>query len=79
MRQKIVNIGILLLISIGISTQKKITLNAIWTDYTFYTKAVPGFNFRNDGHHYTRLEENAINEYELITGELTNVILKGND
>jgi dipeptidyl-peptidase-4 len=72
-------LGILILLSICSRSQEKITLTNIWTDFTFYTKSVPGFNFKNDGQHYTRLEDNAINEYDLITGELSNVILKGDD
>ncbi len=48
---------------------KEITLKDIWTDYTFYAKSVPGFNFLQDGKHYTRLEENAIKKYDLVTGD----------
>lgn len=53
---------------------KTITLEDIWQNYTFYANSVPGFNFQNDGRHYTRLERNAIRQYDLTTGEPTKVI-----
>ena len=48
---------------------KEITLEDIWTNYTFYAKSVPGFNFLKDGKHYTRLEGGAIKQYDLVSGE----------
>ncbi|HMQ61058.1 MAG TPA: S9 family peptidase [Flavilitoribacter sp.] len=49
-------------------SQKNITLEDIWRDYTFYPNAVPGFNFMNDGRHYTQIERNRIQQYDLTTG-----------
>ena len=46
-----------------------ITLEDIWKNYKFYAKSVPGFNFLNDGQHYTRLEDNSIKKYDLTTGD----------
>ena len=57
--------------------QKEITLDDIWKDYTFFPKSVPGFNFQNDGKHYTRLEEKEINQYDLTTGKLSRNIFSG--
>ena len=57
--------------------QKKITNEAIWRDFTFYSKSVPGFNFMEDGRHYSRLENNKINQYDLTTGNFTLEILDG--
>lgn len=56
-------------------SQKKITVEAIWKDYAFYSNSVPGFNFMNDGSSYTRLDKNVIKSYDLITGELKSEIL----
>ena len=36
-------------------TQQDITLEAIWKNYEFIPRSVPGFNFLKDGKHYTRL------------------------
>ncbi len=55
--------------------QQNITLEEIWQDYKFYPNYVPGFNFQNDGKHYTRQEGNLIKQYDLTTGDETAVIL----
>ncbi|HQU59153.1 MAG TPA: hypothetical protein PLU64_08150, partial [Saprospiraceae bacterium] len=47
--------------------QKDITLEGIWKDYEFNAQSVPGFNFLKDGKHYTRLEDNKIQQYDLST------------
>lgn len=60
--------------TIGLQAQKDITLEDIWQNYTFYAKSVPGFNFQNDGKHYTRLEQNQIKQYDLTTGQMTKVL-----
>ena len=60
--------------AIGFS-QQAITLEDIWQRYTFFPRTVPGFNFMNDGKHYTRLEGGQIQEYDLTTGERTRTIL----
>ncbi|GJM32119.1 MAG: peptidase S9 [Saprospiraceae bacterium] len=55
--------------------QQQITLEEIWQEYKFMPNYVPGFNFQNDGKHYTRLEGNTIKQYDLTTGAETAVIL----
>ena len=70
---------ITLFIGTSISAQKQITNEAIWRDYIFHAKSVPGFNFLNDGRHYTRLEDNKIKKYDITTGAFVEVILDGND
>ncbi|HMQ08838.1 MAG TPA: S9 family peptidase [Saprospiraceae bacterium] len=67
----------LMVLFIGSHAQERITLDDIWTKFTFYTRSVPGFNFKKDGRHYTRLENNAILEYDLTTGEVVNEIVTG--
>lgn len=59
--------------SIGLNAQNnaKITVEDIWEKYEFIPRSVPGFNFQNDGKHYTRLEENKIKQYDLTTGQFT--------
>jgi len=57
------------IISMTVSSQKDITLEAIWQDYEFMPKSVPGFNFLKDGRHYTRLEDNVIKKYDITTGD----------
>lgn len=56
-------------------TQKNISLEDIWRDGKFQSKSVPGFNFLNDGKHYTRLEGEKINKYDITTGKLKKMIL----
>ena len=55
--------------------QKPISLENIWQEYTFYPKYIPGFNFQNDGRHYTRQEEGKIVQYDLLTGQRSTTIL----
>ena len=56
------------------TSTKAITLEDIWQNYTFTPRYISGFNFQNDGRHYTRLERNAIRQYDLTTGKATKVI-----
>ncbi|MFK7949136.1 MAG: S9 family peptidase [Saprospiraceae bacterium] len=53
--------------------KKQITLEDIWTKYRFYPSSVPGFNFMNDGKHYTRRvrakEGVALIKYDITNGE----------
>lgn len=55
--------------------QRNITLEEIWKDYTFMPERVPGFNFMKDGQHFTRLERNKIEQYDLRTGQRVATIL----
>lgn len=65
---------LLLLTNFGIA-QKLITLEDVWQKGTFSAKAAPGFNFMNDGRHYTLQNGNAIQQYDLTTGSLMQTIL----
>ncbi len=58
---------------------KKITVEDIWEQYQFVPRSVPGFNFQNDGKHYTRLEENKIRQYDLTTGQFTKDIFDASE
>jgi len=70
-----------LLLSISLSTgllaQKTITIEDVWRDGVFKVKSVSSFNFQNDGKHYTRLQKNKIQQYDLTTGKVTKVIFDG--
>ena len=68
----------LFLMTVSLSGQNDITLEEIWRDGTYQAKGVPGFNFLNDGKHFTRLESNQINKYDITTGEKVDMILDGN-
>lgn len=68
MMTKIKIILVCLLFAISSHAQKAITLEDIWKENAFNTKSVPGFNFLNDGRHYTRLEGNVIKKYDIISG-----------
>lgn len=51
-----------------------ITLEEIWRDYKYVAKSAPGFSFLADGRHYTRLENNKIQQYDLTTGQLVRTL-----
>jgi len=44
-------------------TVKEITLDDIWTNYTFHPKSAPGILSMKDGEHYTSNNAWNINEY----------------
>ena len=81
MRKKVAlkTLTTLLLTTLGfiVFGQKPITLEDIMTKGTFQTKSVPGFNFLNDGRHYTKTEGNAILIFDILTGEKTETIVEG--
>jgi dipeptidyl-peptidase-4 len=61
-------------VSISLNAQQnntKISVEDIWEKYEFVPNSVPGFNFQNDGKHYTRVEENKIKQYDFTTGQFT--------
>ncbi|MCB0549965.1 MAG: S9 family peptidase [Phaeodactylibacter sp.] len=62
------------MLSLGFAQTQDITLEAIWKNYEFFPRSVPGFNFLKDGKHYTRLEDNKILQYDFTTGTLANTI-----
>jgi len=61
--------GLLLMLQQGVAQNNAITVADIWQDYKFIGKSVPGFNFLKDGKHYTRLEDNTIKKYDLVSGK----------
>ncbi len=58
---------------------KEITVNDLWKDYTFWTRSIPGFNFLNDGKHFTRLQKGVIQKYDITTGAHVSDIFSGGD
>ncbi len=65
--------------------KKPIALEQIWQSRTFSPKYVSGFNFLNDGKHYTKQEYNPIQavqsivKYDLVSGDKIGTILDGSD
>ncbi len=60
-----------------LNAQDSITVEKLWGEYAYMAKRVPGFNFMNDGQHYTRLEGNKIKKYDLTSGAFVENILSG--
>lgn len=75
--------AILLLLAIAtfsIAAQpRSITLEDIWSRYTFFPERVSGFNFLSDGRSYVRLENNEVVTYDIATGERNGAIVNGNE
>ncbi|MEM9544513.1 MAG: S9 family peptidase [Bacteroidota bacterium] len=59
--------------------QKEITTEDLWQNFSFFANSVPGFNFLQDGKHYTRLQDNTIKKYDLTTGEFVEDILNAQE
>lgn len=62
---------------ISAQAQETITLENLWQNYAYSASSVPGFNFQNDGKHYTRLENNVVRQYDLTTGQPTMDLFAG--
>lgn len=74
--KKILLLSVLLL-SMGLQLHaqlKDITVPDIWQAYKFFPQRVPGFNFMNDGKHYSVLQNNQILQYDLTSGQQTGVL-----
>ncbi|MBN1252250.1 MAG: S9 family peptidase [Bacteroidales bacterium] len=72
-------IGILLInSSFAQNTFKKITVEDIYKNYTFYPKSVYGLNSMNDGIHYSTIDRksNSILKFDYKTGNFVDTILK---
>lgn len=68
----------LLFSSFSTKAQKQITVDDIYTNYTFWSKSVYGINWMNQGSYYSALKENKIVKYDVSTGEVVETILDGN-
>jgi len=60
-----------------LATAQDITLEDIWKKYSYRTNSVPGFNFMNDGKHYTRRKSDAIVMYDLTSGDMVKDLFNG--
>ncbi len=65
--------------TIQFAQPKEITVPQLWEEYRFYPKMVPGFNFMNDGKHYSVKENGEIVQYDLTSGEKTGVLYSAPD
>lgn len=65
-------LGLSIITMSAIAQNKNITVEAIWQDEIFAGESVSSFNFLKDGKHYTRLENNTIKQYDLVSGKFTN-------
>lgn len=75
MKRLIFATWMLLFVIATAAAQAPITLEQIWQGGTLNARSLPGFNFLQDGRHYTRLERGKINQYDIRTGELVQTIL----
>lgn len=57
-----------------IRAQKEIKLEDIWANNVFSARSIPGFNFMQDGRHYTLREQNKIVAYDITTGAQTQTL-----
>ncbi len=58
--------------------QRPITLEDIWSTYTFSPDGVSGFNFLEDGTSYAELTGNAVVTSDITTGAATDTLVQGN-
>jgi dipeptidyl-peptidase-4 len=70
---------LVLVVSITINAQNKITLEDIWVKATFRQAFPDGYNAMNDGLHYTELKGEDLVTFEIKSGKETGVLVKGSD
>lgn len=66
---------LLLFFTTTLTAQKPITVEDIFSNNAFNTKGIPGFNFQNDGQHFTCRNGTLIEQYDLRTGNKTATLL----
>ncbi|EJF54786.1 dipeptidyl aminopeptidase/acylaminoacyl peptidase [Saprospira grandis DSM 2844] len=54
--------------------EKEIQLEEIWRNYQFFSQSAQGFNFMQDGQHYSQLDDKKIREFDLKTGQESQVL-----
>jgi dipeptidyl-peptidase-4 len=52
-----------------------ITLEDVWSKFSFYPQGVNGFNFLRDGRHYTESVDEGIQQFDLLTGDKVKEVL----
>lgn len=57
----------------------ELNLENIWKENKFNAKSIPGFTFLRDGTHYTKLENNKIISFHLLSESEVETIFDGND
>ena len=78
--KKLFIIGFALLIVNNLDAQKKdITLEDIWVNTTFNSKAISGLESMNDGLHYSTLEKGNVMCYEYAKASAPEIIVNQND
>lgn len=72
-----------LILSITLNAQNKITLEDLWVKYSFRQAYPDGYNAMNNGIHYTDLEKAGelfdLVKYEIKSGKKVEVLVKGED
>jgi dipeptidyl-peptidase 4 len=76
MRSHAVLLFFLLLISFSIQGQEVITNESIWKTGRLGTRSVPGFSFMKDGKSFSKLVNNSIVKFDLVTGQQTEVLFE---
>lgn len=76
---KYLNLILMLICHQLIFAQSDITISDIWTEYKYYPQYVPGFNFMNDGRHYTQRSGDYIIQLDIESGEVTDTIFDPSD
>lgn len=74
---------IALTIAVGIAatpwafSQKTVSLEDVWKDYTFTAKSVRGVRWMKDGQHYTKADPGKISKIDMLTGQEVEVLFTG--
>ena len=63
-------------ISQGQDTLKNITLEDIWTHYSFYPRSVKGINSLSNGRQYTTIEKGSVVVYDYKSGDSITTLVK---
>lgn len=65
--------------AVGQDSLKNITLEDIWTNYSFYPRSIRGINSLNDGKHYTMNKRGTIIVYDYKSGDSVATLVRAED
>ena len=69
----------LILSQLSFGQAQQISLEDICQKYKFYAASPEGFNFMNDGEHYSVVEDNGIQKYNVVSGKKTETLFTQTD
>lgn len=66
-------------VPLPVTAQESIPLSKIWNSRDLQPRSAGSFRFLEDGRHFTRLQQNQIVRYDIVSGKVVEVMFTGDD